>query len=96
MQEPPAGGEGMVWMRWLITVPLGTDLDVLAAAVQSARGSIRRDADPIPLGEGEVVVFAEGPVDLPEHIESGDLPVLEVSPESDPEPYQPGLAHSGG
>jgi hypothetical protein len=73
-------------VRWLITVPAGTDPEAVGAVVRSAAGTLR-DVDPVPLGE-EVVLFAEGPVDLPQRLEAGDragLP-LRLNPDSEPEP----------
>jgi hypothetical protein len=73
-------------VRWLITVPAGTDPDAVEALVRAAAGALR-DVDPVPLGE-EVVLFAEGPVDLPQRLETGghaDLP-LRLNPDSEPEP----------
>lgn len=71
-------------MRWLITVPAGTDLGDLARVLRPANGSLR-DVDPVPLGE-EVVVFAEGPHDLPQRLDRADLS-LRLNPDSEPEAY---------
>ena len=73
-------------MRWLITVPAGTDLRVLGDAVRSAAGSLR-ELDPISMGEDEVVVFAEGPFDLPARLGATDVEVRQVNPDSEPEAY---------
>ncbi|MFC5380868.1 hypothetical protein [Aquipuribacter nitratireducens] len=71
-------------MRWLITVASGTDLQQLDALVRAAHGSLR-DLDAVPMGPEELVVFAEGPVDLPRRLDCP--PVLGVHPDSEPEPY---------
>jgi hypothetical protein len=73
-------------VRWLITVAASTDLGALEDAVRSAQGSLR-DVDPVPMGADEVVVFAEGPHDLPKKLRATDLRVLGVNPESEPTPY---------
>lgn len=73
-------------MRWLITVAASTDLDALGDAVRAARGSLR-DIDPVPMGTDEVVVFAEGPSDLPRALSATDVEVLGLNPESEPTPY---------
>lgn len=73
-------------MRWLISVARTTSLDALGEAVRSAHGSVR-DIDPVPMGPDELVVFVEGPADLPEGLDGADVPVLQVSPDSEPQPY---------
>jgi hypothetical protein len=73
-------------VRWLITVPAEFDLDALAAAVSAADGALG-DEEPIPLGDDELVVYAEGPEDLPRSLHDSTSEVLKVSPNSDPEPY---------
>ncbi|MEV0803766.1 MULTISPECIES: hypothetical protein [unclassified Kribbella] len=73
-------------MRWLITVPADFDLDALAAAVTAAAGSLG-DEEPIPLGDDELAVYAEGPADLPRTLHESISEVLKVSPNSEPEPY---------
>jgi hypothetical protein len=73
-------------VRWLLTVPAGVDSDQLAAAVVSAGGHLRDDP-PIPLGDDELVIFADGPRDLPSRLAEHDVPVHKVSPDSDFELY---------
>jgi hypothetical protein len=73
-------------MRWLITVRSGANLQSLGDAVAYAHGSLR-EIDPVPMGEDEVVVFAEGPSDLPQRLGDTGADVLQVSPDSEPEPY---------
>jgi hypothetical protein len=75
-----------VSVRWLITVPTGTDLSALSARLGSARASLR-DVDPVPMGTDELVVFAEGPRDLPALLRSTGGETLTVYPDSEPEPY---------
>jgi hypothetical protein len=73
-------------VRWLLTVPVGVDTDRLAAVVTSAGGSLRDDP-PIPLDDDELVIFADGPRDLPSRLAEHDVPVHKVSPDSDFELY---------
>ncbi len=73
-------------MRWLICVATPTNLDALGEALRSAHGSMR-DIDPVPMGPREVVVFVEGPPDLPARLEAAEVPVLHVSPDTEPQPY---------
>lgn len=73
-------------MHWLITVPAGTDIDALDQVLRSADGALR-DLNPVPMGPDQVVVFAEGPSNLPRRIDPATVPVLEIHPDSEPEPY---------
>ncbi len=71
-------------MRWLITVRKNVDLDRLKQRLR-AHG-VTCDPDPVPLGDAESVIRASGPDDLPEALET-DPEVIEVYPDSEPEPY---------
>ena len=73
-------------MRWLITIPADFDLDALAEAVMAANGALG-DEEPIPLGDDELAVYAEGPADLPRVLHNSTSEVVKVSPNSEPEPY---------
>ena len=73
-------------MRWLISVPSGTDLAALREVMRLASGTLR-DVEPVPQGAEDVVVFAEGPPDLPRRLDPGDVDVRGIYPDSDPEPY---------
>lgn len=73
-------------MRWLIEVATTTDLYELGEAVRGAHGSMR-DLDPVPMGSDEMVVFVEGPVDLPRLLDAANAPVLHVYPDSEPQTY---------
>jgi len=71
--------------RWLITTPAEGDLDELRRAV-AAQGGTVADDPPIPLGDGEQVVEADGPDDLPVRLR-GHPAVKKVSPDSPKHPY---------
>jgi hypothetical protein len=73
-------------VRWLLTVPEGLDRQALAQAMTDVGGSLE-DSPPIPLDEGEVVFFADGPPDLPTRLDEHTVTVHKVSPDSEPEPY---------
>lgn len=72
-------------MRWLLTVPVTVDRQALAEEVTLAGGSLSDDC-PIPLDEGDMVLFAEGPSDFPSRLGTAGL-VNRVSPESEQTPY---------
>ncbi|MGW6916861.1 hypothetical protein ACWGB8_23995 [Kitasatospora sp. NPDC054939] len=67
-------------MKWLLTVPAGTDPGDLATRL-AAVGATLLDADPVPLGDDELVLQAEGPDDLPARIARLGLPI-KVNPSS--------------
>ena len=68
-------------MKWLLTVPAGIDLGELAARL-SAVGATLLDVGPVPLGDGEMVVQAEGPADLGARVAGLGIPV-KVHPSSE-------------
>ncbi|MFI1281320.1 hypothetical protein ACH4U5_11280 [Streptomyces sp. NPDC020858] len=68
-------------MKWLLTVPVGTDLGDLAARLSTV-GSTLLDFDPVPLGDDEMAVEAEGPHDLPARVVGLGLPI-KVNPSSE-------------
>ncbi|MEU9862532.1 hypothetical protein AB0D99_16835 [Streptomyces sp. NPDC047971] len=67
-------------MKWLLTVPAGTDLGDLATKL-SGVGCTLLDSTPVPIGDDEMVVEAEGPEDLPTRVAGLGLPV-KVNPSS--------------
>jgi hypothetical protein len=73
-------------MKWLLTVPAGTDLGELRQAL-AAHGVILDSAPPIPLDAGEHVVEAEGPRDLPALLDGLGLQAIKASPSSELELY---------
>jgi hypothetical protein len=73
-------------MKWLLTVPAGTDLGELCRAL-AEHGVTVDSAPPIPLDAGERVVEAEGPHDLPALLEGLGLQAIKASPSSDLELY---------
>lgn len=68
-------------MKWLLTVPAGTDRAALAGALAGI-GCTLLDLDPVPLGEAEQALYAEGPRDLPALLAGLGLPVR-ASPSSE-------------
>ncbi len=72
-------------MRWLITVHVDYDAAALSDAVAAAEGMLREE-DPIPLGDDELALFADGPVDLPVRLQASS-DVVKVSPDSEPTAY---------
>jgi hypothetical protein len=89
-------------MKFLLTVRPGADLDELGRDV-AAEGGTLTDEPPVPVepADGgaarsaaeELVVYAEGPAHLVEHLK-GLSSVLQVYPHSDQEPYGSGLEPS--
>ena len=74
-------------MRWLVTVTETSDLQRLSQVVRSAGGACDQNQAATPLGDGELVIVAEGPTDLEATLR--DLPdVIEVYPDSEPVAYQ--------
>ena len=73
-------------MKWLLTVPAEVDLAELRRALD-AHG-VKVDAGSrIPLDEGEQVVEADGPPELPAVLERAGLGTVKASPSSDLELY---------
>ena len=68
-------------MKWLLTVPASTDLGDLAARLSTIGGTLPA-ADPVPLGDDELVVQAEGPHDLGTRVAGLGLPI-EAYPSSE-------------
>jgi hypothetical protein len=73
-------------MKWLLTVPAGTDLGELRRAL-AGHGVTLGTAPPIPLDAGEHVVEAEGPRDLSALLEGLGLQAIKASPSSELELY---------
>ncbi|WP_327733946.1 hypothetical protein OG749_08730 [Streptomyces nojiriensis] len=68
-------------MKWLVTVPVGTDLGELAARLSAVGGTLL-DFGPVPLGDDEMALEAEGPPDLPARVAGLGLPI-KVNPSSE-------------
>lgn len=68
-------------MNWLLTVPTGADLGDLATRLSTVGGTLL-DSDPVPIGDDEMVVEAEGPPDLPTRAATLGLPI-KVNPSSE-------------
>jgi len=73
-------------LRWLITVHADFDRDTLVEALAAADASLRSE-DPVPLGEDELALFAEGPVNLSARLSQTTSDVIRINPDSEPEPY---------
>jgi hypothetical protein len=73
-------------VKWLLTVPAGVDLGELRQALAGHGVTVDVDA-PIPLADGEHVVEAEGPPELPALLEHAGLRTVKASPSSDLELY---------
>jgi hypothetical protein len=73
-------------MKWLLTVPAAIDLGELREAL-AARGVTVDTGSRIPLDEGEHVLEAEGPPELPAMLEHAGLDAVKASPSSDLELY---------
>jgi hypothetical protein len=61
-------------VKWLLTTPVGIDLDVLRQDVEAA-GAKLEPREPVPLDQQEQVVYAEGPEDLGERLSKSRVPV---------------------
>jgi hypothetical protein len=61
-------------MKWLLTTPAHVDLDTVRREVESVGGKLESD-DPVPLGEDEQVLYADGPDDLPERLTATPTPI---------------------
>jgi hypothetical protein len=61
-------------VKWLLTVPADLDLESLKREVEAAGGTLE-SRDPVPLDEGEQVVYGEGPDDLHERLSKTDMPI---------------------
>ena len=73
-------------MKWLLTLPTGVDLAELSS-VLAAHGVAVDVESCIPLAEGEQVVEADGPVQLPAVLERTGHGNVKASPNSDLELY---------
>lgn len=73
-------------MKWLLTLPTGVDLAELQS-VLAAHGVTVDVESCIPLAEGEQVVEADGPVQLPAVLERTGNGNVKASPNSDLELY---------
>lgn len=67
-------------MQWLLTIGQEEDVDRVRDEVESAGGHLQ-DRAPIPLGEQQVVLYAEGPESLRAALRASPLTV-KVSPSS--------------
>jgi hypothetical protein len=69
-------------MKWLLTVSDDTDLDALARELLPF-GCVLEDVEGVPMGEGDVVVFADGPDDLPDRLQGIETQVKSADPSSE-------------
>jgi hypothetical protein len=61
-------------VKWLLTTPVDVDLELLRQEVEAAGAKLER-RDPVPLDEGEQVLYADGPDDLHERMSKTSVPV---------------------
>ena len=61
-------------MKWLLTTPVGIDLEALRQEVEKA-GAKLEPREPVPLDQQEQVVYAAGPADLGERLSKSRMPV---------------------
>lgn len=69
-------------MKWLLTTPADLDLDGVRQEVEAVGGKLEA-REPVPLGENEQVLYAEGPEDLHERLKKATRLPIEASPNSD-------------
>jgi hypothetical protein len=69
-------------MKWLLTVPVDTDIEALARDL-SAIGAVVEDDEPVPLGDHDKVVYVEGPQDLPSRLAGTNVEVRGIDPNSE-------------
>lgn len=72
-------------MKWLLTTDKDVDLAVLRQEVESVGGTLEQK-EPVPVGEDEQVLHAEGPEDLHERLAKTPTPV-KANPNSRMELY---------
>lgn len=73
-------------MKWLITVKRSADLKKLMEAIKAVGGEPESENPPIPLGDVELVLHANGPEDLPAALKH-ESEVIDVFPDSEMHPY---------
>ncbi|MCX4625472.1 hypothetical protein [Streptomyces sp. NBC_01443] len=73
-------------MKWLLVVPVDTDLTFLAEKVSEV-GGVLDDVEPVPQGSGEQIVYAEGPKDIEARLVRMGVSV-KASPSSDFEMFK--------
>lgn len=73
-------------MRWLITVLKSTDLSKLERIIRECGGELNKENPPVPLGNSELVIQVNGPVELPDQISAAD-DIIDIYPGSDMELY---------
>jgi hypothetical protein len=70
-------------VRWLLTTDVEADLETVRKEVEKAGGALQDD-QPVPLGDREQALYAEGPDDLHERLANAPA-VVRVNPDSDQE-----------
>lgn len=73
-------------MRWLITINLDADLDELGGRLAALGIQVDSASPPIPLGENEQVIGADGPANADQKL-AGDQAIIGVYPDSEYELY---------
>lgn len=72
-------------MKWLLTIDADVGLEELRREVEAVGGKLESDA-PVPLGDNEQVIYAEGPEDLHERLAAAPVSV-KVNPNSEMDLY---------
>jgi hypothetical protein len=72
-------------MKWLLTTAANVDVEAVERELEAVGGKLER-RDPMPLGEDEQVLYAEGPEDLRHTLTRSKLQI-KVSPSSRYELY---------
>lgn len=72
-------------MKWLLTAPKQLDLETVRREVEAAGGSLNT-MDPIPLGDRDQVIYAEGPDDLHRRLDKSPAPI-KADPDSELDLY---------
>ena len=73
-------------MRWLITVLTSADLSKVEKTICKCGGELNKENPPVPIGDSELVIQVNGPVELPDQI-SADVDIIAIYPDSDMELY---------
>lgn len=72
-------------MKWLLTTSNEVEVRAVRREVEAAGGSLESE-DPVPLGEKERVLYAQGPDDLPARLASASS-LIKISPSSEMDLY---------
>ena len=73
-------------MRWLITCRKCADLCRIERVIRDCGGELNKENAAVPLGDSELVIQVNGPVELPDQIKA-DEDIIDIYPDSDMELY---------